>query len=158
MNNGASNGAGFRQTPETIEHMLSTVRQTLEMDIAFVSRFSDDTLFFRAVEGDEDSFGWHAGGGFPLDDSYCKRVLDGRISSVVPDAKNHNPTRDLRVTTDADIGAYVALPLILSDGRPYGTLCCVSHTPDPWLRERDLRLMAKVASELVRRLEREEML
>jgi GAF domain-containing protein len=58
------------------------------------------------------------------------------------------------VTGEADIGSYVAIPLVLSDGRLYGTLCCVSHTPDPWLRERDLRLMERIARELVERLER----
>jgi GAF domain-containing protein len=137
-----------------IEDMLRDVREALHMDVAFVSEFSEDRLVFRAVEGDAESFGWQEGASFPIDESYCKRVLDGRIPRVVPNAKREDATKDLRVTTEADIGAYAAVPLVLSDGRLYGTLCCVSHEPDPWLRERDLELMERTARWLVEQLER----
>jgi GAF domain-containing protein len=147
-------GEGFGTTPGAIEHMLRDVREALEMDVAFVSQFEGDRLVFRALEGDAGSFGWRGGGSFPLDESYCKRVLDGRIPDVVPDARNVDATRDLRVTTEADIGSYCAVPLVLSDGRLYGTLCCVSHAPDPWLRERDLGLMGRTARRLIDDLER----
>ena len=148
-------GGGFHQTPETIEWLLSTVREALEMDVAFVSEFAGDRLVFRALEGDAETFGWQEGEGFPLDESYCKGVLDGRLPSVIPDARGEDLTKDLWVTSEADIGSYVAVPLMLSDGRPYGTLCCVSHKADPRLRERDLGLMEGVARELSRQLKRE---
>ena len=54
------------------------------MDVAFVSEFAADQLVFRKLEGDADSFGWREGQSFPLDESYCKRVLDGRVPDVVP--------------------------------------------------------------------------
>ena len=158
MSKDTPSGGGFRQTPETIERLLSPVREALQMDVAFVSEFVEDRQVFRALEGDAESFGWREGESFPLDDSYCKRVLDGRISNVVPDARGEDLTKDLRATSEADIGSYVAVPLVLSDGRPYGTLCCVSHTPDPWLRERDLGLMERVARQLIEDLERDGLL
>ena len=142
------------RTPWTIEDMLREVRETLNMDVAFVSEFSRDQLVFRALEGDADSFGWREGESFPIDESYCKRVLDGRIPQVVPNAKREDATKDLRVTSEADIGSYAAVPLVLSDGRLYGTLCCLSHEPDPWLRERDLGVMERTARWLVDQLER----
>jgi GAF domain-containing protein len=151
-------GGGFRLRPEKIVEMLSTVREVLEMDVAFVSEFAGQRMIFRALEGDAESFGWREGEGFPIDESYCKRVLEGRINRVILDAKGEDATKDLRVTTEADIGSYAAAPLVLSDGRLYGTLCCVSHTPDPWLRERDLGLMERVARQLIEQLEREERL
>jgi GAF domain-containing protein len=126
-----------RPAPSTDEEALEMLRGDVNLG-AFIS----------------ESFRWREGKSFPLDASYCKRVLDGRIPNTVPDAKDEDWTKDLRVTGEADIGSYVAIPLVLSDGRLYGTLCCVSHTPDPWLRERDLRLMERIARELVERLER----
>ena len=71
-------GEGPGLTPADIEHALSAVREALEMDVAFVSRFDGDRLVFRAIEGDVGSFGWREGQSFPLDDSYCRRVPDGR--------------------------------------------------------------------------------
>ena len=147
-------GGGFGPTPEDIVSMLSEVRRALGMDVAFVSEFAGNELVFRALEGDAGSFGWREGQSFPLDESYCKRVLDGRIPRAVPDAGREEATRDLRATTEAGIGSYCAVPLVLSDGRPYGTLCCVSHEPDPWLRGRDLGLMERTARWLVEDLER----
>jgi GAF domain-containing protein len=146
------------RTPGPIEQMLREVREALHMDVAFISQFSGDELVFRAVEGDAQSFGWGEGESFPIDESYCKRVLEGRIPQVVPDAKREDATKDLRVTSEADIGSYCAVPLVLSDGRLFGTLCCVSHEPDPWLRERDLGVMERTARWLVEQLERHESL
>src|SRR4028118_471323 len=103
-------GGGFGQTPETIEQMLSAVRETLRMDVAFVSEFAGDELVFRAIEGDAESFGWREGESFPIDESYCKRVLDGRIPRAVPDAKRERATRDLRVTTEGGRRSYCAGP------------------------------------------------
>jgi GAF domain-containing protein len=145
----------LHQPPETIKGLLSMVRENLEMDVSFVSEFTGDQLVFRALEGDAESFGWREGEGFPLDESYCKRVLDGRLPNVVPDARSEDLTKDLWVTSEADIGSYVAVPVVLSDGRPFGTLCCVSHKADPGLRERDLELMEGVARELSRQIKRE---
>src|ERR687894_890539 len=155
MSGETPSGGGFSQTPETIERLLSTVREAMEMEVAFVSEFAGDRLVFRALEGDAESFGWREGEDFPLDASYCKRVLDGSIPNVVPDAKSEDLTKDLWVTGEADIGSYVAVPVVLPDGSPYGTLCCVSHKADPGLRERDLKLMEGVARELSRRIRRE---
>jgi GAF domain-containing protein len=149
-----SGDEGLGPTPEDIVSMLSEVRRALGMDVAFVSEFAGNELVFRALEGDAGSFGWREGQSFPLDESYCKRVLDGRIPRAVPDAGREEATRDLRATTEAGIGSYCAVPLVLSDGRPYGTLCCVSHEPDPWLGERDLGLMGRTARRLVEDLER----
>ncbi len=141
------------QSTQILERLLGEVRRALDMDVAFVSEFVGDRLVFRALEGDGGSFGWREGDSAPLDESYCKRVIDGRIRQVVPDARGEDATKDLWATSEADIGSYAAVPLVLSDGRPYGTLCCASHDPDPWLRERDLRLMERIAHRTVRILE-----
>ena len=154
MSDQGPSSEGFGSSSSPIEYMLRDVREAFQMDVAFVSQFSEDQLVFRALEGDAESFGWQEGESFPIDESYCKRVLDGRIPQVVPDAKGEDVTKDLRVTSEADIGSYCAVPLVLSDGRLYGTLCCVSREPDPWLRESDLKIMEGTARWLVEQLER----
>src|ERR671914_1305944 len=154
MSDHGPSSEGFGSSSSPIEHMLRDLREALQMDVAFVSQFSEDQLVFRALEGDAESFGWQEGESFPIDESYCKRVLDGRIPQVVPDAKREEATKDLRVTSEADMGCYCAVALVLSDGRLYGTLCCVSHEPGPRLRERDLKIMGGTARWLVEQLER----
>jgi len=45
----------------------------------------------------------------------------------------------------------------LSDGRLYGTLCCLSHTPDPGLHERDVEFMRVLATLITEQLSREQL-
>ena len=83
----------LHQPPEKIERELALhgVRESLQMDVAFVSEFAGERLLLRALEGDAHSFGWREGEGFPegfpLDEFYCKLVLDGRLPNVLPDAR-----------------------------------------------------------------------
>ena len=153
-----SGGAAPDEPPEPLEEILSVFREAFEMDVAFVAEFVEDEQVFRALEGDAESFGWKEDEGIPLEGSFYKRVIDGRIPNVIPDARNDDRTKDLGVTREADIGSYVGFPLRRSDGRLYGTLCCVSHTPDPLLRDRDMRLVEDLAHTDTRRLENEGLL
>ena len=141
---------------DAVNRTMALAREVLGMDVAFVSRFTRDRMLFHALEGDADSFGWHEGGGVPLEGTFCKRVVDGQLPSVVPDAKNDERVNGLEVTHEADIGSYVGLPLRFSDGRVYGTLCCLSHTSEPQLGERDARFMSVLARLVAEQLEREE--
>ena len=77
-----------------------------------------------------------------------RRVITGRLPNIVPDARKDYRVSDLSVTSTSDIGSYVGLPIQLSDGRIYGTLCCLSHSPEPHLQERDVKFMT-VLSRLV---------
>ncbi len=93
----------------------------------------------------------------PQEGTFCKRVVDGRLPSVVPDARGDGRVSGLEVTREADIGSYVGLPLRFSDGRIYGTLCCLSHSAEPRLQERDARFVGVLARLVADQIEREEL-
>ncbi len=142
---------------DSVEDILTVAREVLGMDVAFVSKFTEDRMEFRALEGAAETFGWREGEGVPLDGTFCKRLIEGQLPSVVPDAKSDECTADLDLTREADIGSYVGLPIRFSGGRVYGTLCCLSHAPDPHLQQRDAKFMEVLARLLADRLEREEL-
>ena len=145
------------RAPGSVERTISLAREALEMDVAFVSEFAEDRMEFRALEGDAASFGWREGGGVPLEGTFCKRVVDGTLPNVVPDAGSDGRVSGLEVTREAGIGSYVGVPLRLSSGRVYGTLCCLSHSPEPRLRERDARFMGVLARLVADQIEREDL-
>jgi HD-GYP domain-containing protein (c-di-GMP phosphodiesterase class II) len=126
------------------------------MEVAFVSEYVEGQIVFRSLEGDAKSFEFEKGLGTPLETSFCRRVIEGRIPSVVIDVGEDVEVRDLGVTRVANIGSYVGVPLEFSDGRVYGTLCCMSHSPEPRLRERDAEFMNVLARFIAEHLEREE--
>jgi GAF domain-containing protein len=60
-----------------------------------------------------------------------RRLVEGCLPGVVPDARGDGRVMNLDITREAGIGAYVGAPLWFSDGRLYGTLCALSHSPIP---------------------------
>ena len=146
-----------RRTPDSVERTMAMAREALGMDVAFVSEFAEDRMEFRALEGDAESFGWREGGGVPLEGTFCKRVVEGSLPGVVPDARSDGRVSGLEVTREAGIGSYVGVPLRFSDGRVYGTLCCLSHEPDARLQERDAKFVGVLARLVADQIEREDL-
>lgn len=56
--------------------------------------------------------------------------------------------RVLRRTAAAGVGAYVGVPLRLSDGTLYGSLCAVSHEAQP-VNVRDAKVLTMLADLVV---------
>lgn len=146
-----------RAFDESLERILVTAREQLGMEIAFVSEFTGGQQVYRVVEGDGGSFSIEEGEGLALEATFCQRLVEGELTNIVPDARRDERVRDLDVTREADIGSYVGVPLRFSDGRLYGTMCCMSHSPDPSLRERDVDFMRVLARLVAESLEREEL-
>jgi hypothetical protein len=144
-------------TSEVVERTLQRAREHLEMDVLFVSEFTRDAEIFRVIDGDGGSFGLAEDTGIPREQSYCQRVLDGRLPAVIPDAHNDPLAKALPVTDGSQIGAYIGAPLVFSDGRVYGMLCCLSHEPNLDLGSRDAKFMFILARMIADQLEREEL-
>ena len=144
------------RAPETIERALAAAKEELGMDVAFVSEFADERMVFRKLVGDAGSFGWREGEGVPLDDTFCRLLVEGSLPSVIPDAESDPRVGDLPATAEAGIGSYVGVPLELSDGRVCGTLCCASSEANERLGRRDVQFMRVLARLIADELEREQ--
>jgi EAL domain-containing protein (putative c-di-GMP-specific phosphodiesterase class I) len=131
--------------PDAIERLLALAHTQLGMEVALVSEFTQDHQVVRIVAGDPQAFGLQIGGSAPLFDTYCRSVVSGYLPRVIPDARADGRARDLEVTWEAGIGSYIGVPIRFSDGRIYGSLCCLSHSANPSLRERDADFMTMLA-------------
>ena len=140
--------------PETIEWVLEVAREELGMEVAFVSEFTQQRMVFRKLAGEAESFGWKEDESVPVDDTFCRLLLEGYIPNVIPHAKADGRVNFLNVTGKADIGSYVGAPVRFSDGTLYGTFCVLSHSPEPSLAERDaqfIRVLARLVAEQIER-------
>ena len=137
--------------PERIEHLLDAVRRQLGMDLAVLVHLEGNAWRLQHTAtgpGVRDPKGFSC----PRDESYCQRLLDGYMDSVVPDARADPATASLPLTAALDIGAYLGAPVHLRDGSLYGTLCAISSRPQPDLRQRDagvLEVLAEAMSDLL---------
>ena len=127
-----------------VDRILEAVRRHLGMDIAFASRFVGGRREFTHINCDMPAPA-SPGDSEPQEDTYCYRILQGRLPELIIDAADHPEAADLPITTMLPVGSHLNVPLRLSDGSVYGSFCCLSRRPDHSLTPRDLCTMRAFA-------------
>jgi GAF domain-containing protein len=140
------------QESDVVAQALAVAQQHLGMDASYITTIDAHTQTIHAMAGDPDVTARYTGTVFPLEQTYCLRMLNGEIPSVVPDTRAEPAISDLEVTRE--FHAYVGVPVKLSDGRVHGTICCVSHEPRSGLGSEELRFMETLAGIVAARVER----
>lgn len=137
------------QSHRLLRDVLSVIRAHLGMEVAFVSRVDGGQRTFEQVDADPWFCPFAPGDADRLDETYCGRVLDGRIPGLIIDAREEPGVQDIAATWGLPIGSHLSVPVHTSDGTTYGTLCCFSRQVEPDLHERDLaalRMFAAIVS------------
>ncbi len=135
-----------------IGQMLRTVRKHLAMDVAFISHFREKDRVFEHVDSD-GAAPIEQGQAIPLEDGYCLKIVRGELPELIPDTSRVPAATALPATQAIPIGAHVSVPIELSNGEIYGTLCCFSRSPNPTLCDRDLRMMRALGEVLASRID-----
>ena len=139
---------------ERIERILLTAREMLGMQIAYFSELDGSQQVIHRVAGDAGGLALAGGTTVPLEDTYCRRMLAEEIPFAIPDADEEPGLADLREQDPSRPVAYLGVPLQLSSGRVYGTLCAASEQAQLGLRDRDVAFMRVLARLLADVLER----
>lgn len=141
---------------EAIQCMLRQVRRNLGLEIAFVSQLRDGERVFRYVDTDLVASPVKAGEAGPAEDSYCRYVVNGDIPQLLYDPGRHPVTAQMSGTWELPVGTHVSVPITLSDGTVYGTLCCFSFELVEQVTESHvaaLRVIAGVFAEYLEAIE-----
>ena len=129
-----------RPVEDAMTRALKLAHTETQMDVAVLGEVCDGREVVRYLAGDGDSFGLSPGASMPIEDTYCHRLLTGRLSNVVPDAQANEQVRNLEITRAGRVGAYIGVPLTGLDARLY-VLCCLAHEQRPQLGQRDLAFL-----------------
>lgn len=137
-----------------VEQLLRTLREHLSMDVAFVSEITGGQRIFRYVEtggtdgiiltGDVDT----------AESTYCGLVLAGVLPELLVD-----PTDHLVPASERAGGSRLTVPIVMSDGTVFGTLCCFSSEIRSVLNQGHvaaMRMMAQLAGEYLEVIDRAE--
>ncbi len=145
------------ETPQQVESLmadtLASVRNLLGMEVAFISEFDEGRRVFRYIDANQGFQPIEVGDSDPLNESYCQRVVDGRLPELMPDATKNAEALRLAATLAIPIGAHLSVPIRFSTGRVFGTFCCFSREADNTLGNRDLDTMKLFASFIANILE-----
>lgn len=125
----------------SVQAIVAAARELLKMDVAYYTQHTDTEQIFQGMDGDGSSFGVGPSTRIELDQTYCQPVLEGRLPPLMPDVEAIPEAAAMAVTGAAGVGAFVSVPVTLSDGALYGTLCCAAHQARPDLTDQDLQFM-----------------
>jgi GAF domain-containing protein len=139
-------------TSDLMTAALELAHSETEMDVAVLGEVCDGREVVRFAAGDFRSFGLAPGASMPIEDTYCQRLLAGRLSNCVPDARADEQLRDLEITRAAQIGAYLGVPLTALDARLY-VLCCLAHEQRPQLGQRDVLFLRSLGETVLAQLQ-----
>jgi GAF domain-containing protein len=137
---------------EVLVSTLELARAEMSMDVAVLGEIHDGREVVRLVAGEAESFGLAVGGSVPVEETFCQRLLEGRLGNVVPDANSDERVRDIEAARAAGIGAYIGVPLTTLDARLY-ILCCLARERRPELGERDVLLLRGLGETIIRELD-----
>jgi GAF domain-containing protein len=121
---------------------MRLTRDLLDTDLAILSEIGRGRETARRMAGDWP--GIEEGRSLPLDETFCKRMLDGRIEHYIRDARADERVSGLPMTHQLGIGAYLGVPIRLEDMRLY-VLCCLNRERRPSLGEKEVRLLSGLA-------------
>lgn len=138
-----------------LQNALHSIRTHLGMDVAFISEFKNGRRVFRFIDSKDPNPPIAVGGSDPLEDSFCQRVVDGRLPELMPDAFLNQHAMSLPVTQALPVRAHLSVPIRLKSGEIYGTYCCFSSKADQSMNERDLAMIRIFAELIARQLERD---
>jgi EAL domain-containing protein (putative c-di-GMP-specific phosphodiesterase class I) len=135
-----------------VGHVLKAVRKHLGMDVAFISHFRETDRVLEHVDAD-GVLPIAQGTAIPLEDGYCLKIVRGELPELIPDTSLVPAAMAIPATQAMPIGAHLSVPIKLSNGEVYGTLCCFSRLPNLTLGERDHRLMQAIGEVLSLRID-----
>lgn len=121
---------GDPDLPAAVPEVLKLLRLRLGMDVAFVSQITGGRRIFKAVDCTPDFAPLEAGMSDPVEESWCQRVVEGRLPERMDDAAPYIAAGQAP-EPGIPIGTHLSTPVRLSDGTVYGTLCCFSRGVQP---------------------------
>jgi GAF domain-containing protein len=142
------------QEEDVVQQALTAARERLCMDAAYITTMDSRQQTIDALIGDIAALGLSEGLVVPIEQTYCRHMLSGDMPNVVPNTRVEPAVRDLIATRT--IGAYVGVPVTLSDGRLHGTLCCASSQPQDGLGDEELKFMQVLAGIIASRVDQAE--
>jgi EAL domain-containing protein (putative c-di-GMP-specific phosphodiesterase class I) len=141
---------------DLVPSALRLAREYLGLPVAFVSQVADGQRVIRFVDSDS-TVPIEVNDAAPAVESYCHYVLSGQLPEFVEDPLRHPVSALLPATREFPVGTRLSVPLEMSDGTRYGTLCCFGREVREDLDERALEPLRMLAALVSRHVEAAEL-
>ena len=137
---------------EVVPTLLAVLCETTGMRFSVVARVTDTTWTACAVQ-DEIEFGVKLGSQLAVNETLCSESRASRAPILIEHASvdplyHSHPAMKLYA-----IESYISVPIILSNGRYFGTLCAIDPSPAKVTEPRILSMFTRFAALIASQLE-----
>lgn len=136
-----------------LHEVLGVVRSHFAMETAFIGTVAEGRRVVEYVDSTLAGCPVEPGLDEALDDTYCGRVIAGKVPGLIQDAAAEPGVADLAATWHIPVGSHLSVPVLSAAGEPFGALCCFSTSVVPDLHERDLDALRMFADIVGKHLE-----
>lgn len=136
-----------------LDALMRLTHDLLDADVALLCEIRDGREVAVRVAGDRSQLSPHPGASLPLEDTFCQRMLDGRIGNYIRDAETDQRVRDLTLVRHLGVRSWLGVPIHQSPIELY-VLCCLAREARPSLGERELRLLVGLGESVRAELQR----
>ncbi|MGO9955375.1 MAG: GAF domain-containing protein [Solirubrobacteraceae bacterium] len=123
-----------------LDRLLHMTRDLLDTDVAMLTEIRDGREIALRLDGEWPQRGSLHNASVPLENTFCQRMLDGRIGNYIRDTETDPRVGDLVMARQLGVRAWLGVPIELSDMRLY-VLCCLACESRPSIGEREVRLL-----------------
>lgn len=127
-----------------LAQLLHRARAVMEMPVAFITRMDGTTQTLEHVDSGLPLV-FQQGYEAPQETTLCQRIWDGALPRVITDLTEHPAGMALPSARMPRIRSYASVPIELSDGTLYGTLCTASLRRSRTTQDRDADLLTVLA-------------
>ena len=143
----------FTDFDSAAHHVLTFLRQRLTFDLWAVTRREENDWIMLQVE--DHGYGVKEGSVFCWSDSFCSRMVEGEGPCIAPNVSAVQAYLEAPIGRQVSIGAYIGIPIVLSDGSLFGTLCAINTHSMPEAITEELPMLRVLANLLSTILENE---
>jgi len=113
---------------EAVPIILDVVCRTTGMGFAAVARVTEDRWIACRVR-DDIAFGLVPGGELKIETTICNEIRDSREPVVIDHVAEHPDFCGHHTPAMYGFQSYISMPILLPDGRFFGTLCAIDPRP-----------------------------
>lgn len=135
----ATSDASDAAIDQSVPEVLRLLRDRMKMDVVFVSEFFDGKRVIKHVANTPGKDVIAVGTCEPLEDTWCQRVVDGRLPAYIEDTARLPAAAELLEKLPFPVGTFISTPIVLKSGEVYGTLCALSFAPHDQPNRSDLK-------------------
>ncbi|WP_350647187.1 sensor domain-containing diguanylate cyclase [Pseudomonas sp. HY13-MNA-CIBAN-0226] len=138
---------------DTAREVLSFLRRRLGFDLWMVTRADGDD--WTVLHCEDHGYEIQPGRVLSWSDSFCSEMVNGAGPRIAPNAALVPCYAAAPISQQLAINSYIGVPLLLSDGSLFGTLCAIDPSPQPEKIREDQELIEMVGKVLSKILQME---